>query len=130
MFSIFVSESPTSNNSSGHRRRSASQQGVQRQNGSPTNSKSRERSSRSRDGSPRSYIRPRSEEIPLEDFRRSQNSSPAPLPNNTRPSTPRTESSGGNTIVAVNANYQENSEETSFIRDEQRKNRKGIIETV
>lgn len=57
------------------------------------------------------------------------------MPINSRPNTPRTDIGGNGAIVAptvvnVNANYQDNSEETSFIRDEQRRNRKGIIETV
>lgn len=125
----------------GHRRRSTSQQagqGRQHSNGSPTSgggSKSRDASrsghnTRSRDGSPRSYIRPRSEEIPLEDFRRSQNSSPLPLPVISRPSTPRTEPIPAATPSIVD-DFEDNSEETSFIRDEQqRKNRRGIVETV
>lgn len=86
-------------------------------------------------------MRPRSEEIPLEDFRRSQNSSPLPSSHNSsRPSTPlRNDLLHGNTSKDINCSSgiilvtPISSEETSFMHDQrisEQKKSKGVIETV
>lgn len=112
--------------------------------------KSRE-SSRNRSGTPRSREssprtpRPRSEEIPLEDFRRSQNSSPVSRNSSNVPSRSHTPSrlamdgtpnSSKDNSMLIGGNTsslsipRENSEETSFIASEDKLKKKGEIETV
>lgn len=108
-----------------------------RDNSAPRES-SRNRSSRSREGSPR-IPRPRSEEIPLEDLRKSQNSSPVL----SRPSSNNSNASQSSLKIASDVTKPEltnqpilinqspsTSEETSFIANEEKSKRKGIIETV
>ncbi|CAO1405168.1 unnamed protein product [Diamesa serratosioi] len=102
---------------------------------------------RSRDNSPR-LVRPRSEEIPMEDFRRSQNPSPSSRNSSNAPSrshTPSrltTDSSNGILTIAKEASpvvigesnectlERTNSEETSFIANGDDKKRGGNIEIV
>lgn len=102
-------------------------------------SKNRSSSSRSRDSSPR-LPRPRSEEIPMEDFRNSRNSSSASRNSSNVPSrahTPRlvVESSVVAVVhehipVSIDAEpiINNNSIETSFIA--QKKSKRGVVETV
>lgn len=124
-------------------------------NNTPTNHTKRESSASSRDGSKtRSSCsrecspkvpRPRSEEIPLEDFRRSQNSSPVTIsrPSSNSSSVSHTpsrftpENSLNNSMTKESALSQNplkdikfTSEETSFIANEERSKKKGGIETV
>lgn len=86
-------------------------------------------------------IRPRSEEIPLEDFKRSQNSSPVPISshNSSRPNTPnlRPEPFTVNGVIKEvppnGITVTTPSEETSFMsqqRTPESKKPKGTIETV
>lgn len=100
------------------------------------------RNNRSRDGSPR-MPRPRSEEIPLELIKRTQNSlesspkiSILPRPQQVQSDdvavTSADEETATTSISTVQANEQLNSEETSFIaqQDKRMPRRKGAIETV
>lgn len=128
-------------------------------------SRNRSGTPRSRESSPR-VPRPRSEEIPLEDFRRSQNSSPvsrnssnapsrshtpsrlilepmaaAPSASNQMvcsivipvkdPAVPTVASAGTSaTTITLPVELSPTSEETSFIAGEERKKKRGVVETV
>ncbi|XP_055636135.1 protein CLEC16A homolog [Toxorhynchites rutilus septentrionalis] len=89
-----------------------------------TSTKSRE-SSRNRSGTPRSrdssprVVRPRSEEIPLEDFRRSQNASPGSRNSSNAPSRAHTPSrlSLEPTVTTPNSNGQSNSNSTNTTKE-------------
>ena len=150
--------------STGARRKSTN--ASNRRESSPINtptSKSRDASRnrsvtpRSREGSPR-IPRPRSEEIPMDDFRRSQNSSPVSRNSSNAPSRSHTpsrlalESTNGSSQLTLPINKETNtpvltatagpsntlqppielspeSEETSFI-DKDKQNKRGVVETV
>lgn len=105
---------------------------------------SKTRTARSRECSPK-IPRPRSEEIPLEDFRRSQNSSPVTIsrPSSNSSSVSHTPSrftpdNSLNSSMSKDSSLSQNplkdikftSEETSFIAQDDKTKKKGGIETV
>lgn len=104
-------------------------------------SRNRSLTPRSREGSPR-IPRPRSEEIPMEDFRRSQNPSPVgSRPSSNASSRSHTPSRFTTTQQELNSSNSKEtngsliivpivSEETSFIAEKDKQRKKGGIETV
>lgn len=104
-------------------------------------SRNRSLTPRSREGSPR-IPRPRSEEIPMEDFRRSQNPSPVgSRPSSNASSRSHTPSRFTTTQQELNSSNSKEtngslvivpivSEETSFIAEKDKQRKKGEIETV